>query len=71
MKTQVLVFRLNNINISDILNDVDKNINAPEEHILVEELVVVMEKDWGVGHGGEPNSGDPDLSEIPSIKILV
>ena len=31
---------------------------------------MVVEKDRGVGHGGEPNSGDPDLPEIPTIMII-
>ena len=71
LKTQVLVFRLNNINIGDILNDVDKDIDAPEEHILVEELVVVMEEDRGVGHGGKPDSRDPNLPEISTMILLM
>ena len=32
---------------------------------------MIVEEDRGVGHGGEPDSGDPDLAQISTLSIFM
>ena len=49
---------------SNVCNNVSEDVNAAEEHGLVEELIVVVEEDGSVVHGREPNGRNSHLGEF-------
>ena len=50
--------------ISQISDHVNKDVDALEEDVLVDELVVVVEEDGGAVEGGEPNGRNTNLMVI-------
>ena len=50
--------------ISQISDHVNKDVDALEEDVLVDELVVVVEEDRGAVEGGEPNGRNTNLMVI-------
>ena len=50
--------------ISQISNHVNKDVDALEEDVLVDELVVVVKEDGGAVEGGEPNGRNTNLMVI-------
>ena len=50
--------------ISQISDHVNKDVDALEEDVLVDELVVIVEEDGGVVEGGEPNGRNTNLMVI-------
>ena len=47
--------------ICEICHDILEDVAAPEEDLLVDELVVVVKEDGGAVEGGESHGRDPDL----------
>ena len=50
--------------ISQISDHVNKDVDALEEDVLMDELVVVVEEDGGAVEGGEPNGRNSNLMVI-------
>ena len=50
--------------ISQISDHVNKDVDALEEDVLVDELVVIVEEDGGAVEGGEPNGRNTNLMVI-------
>ena len=50
--------------ISQISDHVNKDVDALEEDVLVDELVVVVKEDGGAVEGGEPNGRNTNLMVI-------
>ena len=50
--------------VRQIGNHVNKDVDALEEDVLVDELVVVVEEDGGAVEGGEPNGRNTNLMVI-------
>ena len=62
-----IFYSLYHFNIRNILDDVDKDVDTPEEDGLIEEFIMIVEQDGGVGHRTEADSWDADLPEIPGV----
>ena len=50
--------------VRQIGNHVNKDVDALEEDVLVDELVVVVKEDGGAVEGGEPNGRNTNLMVI-------
>ena len=50
--------------VRQISDHVNKDVDALEEDVLVDELVVVVEEDGGAVEGGEPNGRNTNLMVI-------
>ena len=50
--------------VCQISYHVNKDVDALEEDVLVDELVVVVEEDGGAVEGGEPNGRNTNLMVI-------
>ena len=50
--------------VRQISDHVNKDVDALEEDVLVDELVVIVEEDGGVVEGGEPNGRNTNLMVI-------
>ena len=64
--TKILLYNEQFISLdgSNVCNNVSEDVNAAEEHSLVEELIVVVEEDGSVVHGREPNGRNSHLGEF-------
>ena len=45
------------------------HVDATQEHLLVEELVVVVQQDGGPVHGGEAHRWDPHLGSTDRLVL--
>ena len=50
--------------VRQISDHVNKDVDALEEDVLVDELVVIVEEDGGAVEGGEPNGRNTNLMVI-------
>ena len=50
--------------VRQISDHVNKDVDALEEDVLVDELVVVVKEDGGAVEGGEPNGRNTNLMVI-------
>mmetsp|Transcript_18643 Transcript_18643/g.46998 ORF Transcript_18643/g.46998 Transcript_18643/m.46998 type:complete len:232 (-) Transcript_18643:744-1439(-) len=49
-------------------NNCPININARKEHIFVNSLVVVVQQDWSIVHGGKPKSRNIQNTDVPTVR---
>ena len=61
------VYKYKTLGICNLFNDVAEDRDSIKKYFLIQELIVIMEQDWGVWHWWKPEGWNSNFSDVPAI----